>query len=85
LAGLWSGADWVQRAAANAPLALGLVYAMTGLALTWWWLSRRGLGTIMRLALVAPALFLAPLVGALWLVIGLADVWLGFREREQTS
>ena len=85
LAGLWSGADWLQRASANTALALGLVYAMTGLALTWWWLGRRGLGTIARLALVAPALILAPLVAAVWLTIGLADVWLGFREREQTS
>ena len=86
LAGLWSGHDWVQRVAANAALALGLVYALTGLALTWWWLGRRGIGTIARLALVGLAgLFLAPFVVAAWLTIGLADVWLGFREREQTS
>jgi hypothetical protein len=86
LAGLWSGADWVQRAAANAALALGLVYAMTGLALTWWWLGRRGLGAIARFALVGlAAMFLIPFVAAAWLTIGLADVWLGFREREQTS
>ena len=85
LAGLWSGADWVQRAAANAALALGLVYAMAGLALTWWWLGRRGMGTIARLALVAPALILAPLVAVVWLTIGLADVWLGFREREEQT
>ena len=86
LAGLWSGADWVQRAAANAALALGLVYAMTGLALTWWWLGRRGLGAVARFALVGlAAMFLTPFVAAAWLTIGLADVWLGFREREQTS
>ena len=83
LAGLWSGADWVQRAAANAALALGLVYAMTGLALTWWWLGRRGLGAVARFALVGlAAMFLAPFVAAAWLTIGLADVWLGFRDRE---
>jgi hypothetical protein len=29
--------------------------------------------------------FLIPFVAAAWLAIGLADVWLGFREREQTS
>ncbi|HJU86601.1 MAG TPA: hypothetical protein VJ788_04445, partial [Gemmatimonadota bacterium] len=62
-----------------------LVYAITGFALTWWWLGRRGMGTIARLALVGVAmLFLAPFAAA-WLTIGLADVWLGFREREQTS
>jgi hypothetical protein len=86
LAGLWSSADWVQRVAANGALVLGLVYATAGLALTWWWLGRRGLGTIARLALVGlAALFLAPIIAATWLTIGLADIWLGFREREQTS
>lgn len=86
LAGLWSSAGGIQRAAANVALALGLVYAMTGLALTWWWLGRRGLGTIARVALIGLAsMFLTPFVAAAWLTIGLADVWLGFREREQTS
>lgn len=86
LAGLWSDAGWVQRASANAALALGLVYAMTGLALTWWWLGRRGLGAIARYALIGlAATFLTPFVAAAWVTIGLADVWLGFREREQTS
>ncbi len=86
LAGLWSDSDWIQRVAANAALALGLVYAMTGLALTWWWLGRRGLGKIARVALVGlTAMILTPFVAAVWLTLGLADVWLGFREREQTS
>ena len=86
LAGLWSSAGGVQRAAGNVALALGLVYAMTGLALTWWWLGRRGLGTITRVALIGlAAMFLTPFVAAAWLTMGLADVWLGFREREQTS
>jgi Mg2+/citrate symporter len=31
------------------------------------------------------AMFLTPFVAAAWLTMGLADVWLGFREREQTS
>lgn len=86
LAGLWSGADWVQRAAANAALALGLVYAMTGLALTWWWFGRRGLGAVARFTLLGlAAVFLTPFVAAAWLTIGLADVWLGFREREEQT
>ena len=59
---------------------------MTGLALTWWWLGRRGLGAVARFALVGlAAMLLAPFVAAAWLTIGLADVWLGFRDREQTS
>jgi Mg2+/citrate symporter len=59
---------------------------MTGLALTWWWLGRRGLGTVARVALIGPvAVFLIPFAAATWLAIGLADVWLGFREREQTA
>jgi hypothetical protein len=86
LAGLWSSAGVVQRAAGNVVVSLGLVYAMTGLAVTWWWLGRRGLGTFARVALIGPvAVFLIPFVAAAWLAIGLADVWLGFREREQTS
>lgn len=86
LAGLWSSADELQRAAGNVALALGVVYAMTGLALTWWWLGRRGMGAIARFLLVGlVAMFLTPIVVAAWLTIGLADVWLGFREREQTS
>jgi hypothetical protein len=86
LAGLWSSADALQRAAGNVALALGVVYAMTGLALTWWWLGRRGMGAIARFLLVGvAATFLTPIVAAAWLTIGLADVWLGFREREQTS
>jgi len=86
LAGLWSSAGVVQRAAGNVVLSLGLVYAMTGLALTWWWFGRRGLGTFARVALIGPvAVFLIPFVAAAWLAVGLADVWLGFREREQTS
>ena len=84
LAGLWSDVYWVQRAAGNVALALGVVYWMTGLALAWWWLGRRGLGTIARLALVGLAMFLAPFAAA-WLAIGLADVWLGFREREEQT
>ncbi|HEU4464187.1 MAG TPA: DUF2232 domain-containing protein, partial [Gemmatimonadota bacterium] len=55
LAALWSNADWVQRAAANTALALGLVYAMTGLAVSWWWLGRRGLGAVARFALLGLA------------------------------
>jgi hypothetical protein len=86
LAGLWSGNDWVQRASANAVLALGLVYAMTGLALTWWWFGRRRLGTVARIALVGlGTVFVPPFVAAAWLTIGLADVWLGFREREEQT
>ena len=86
LAGLWSSASGVQRAAGNAALALGLVYALTGFAVTWWWLGRRGMGTIARLVLVGVATLFPPLFVALWLTIGLADVWLGFREtEEQTS
>jgi hypothetical protein len=86
LAGLWADASWLHRAAANAVLALGIVYAMAGLAVTWWWLGRRGMGTVARAALVGVAtLFLTPFAAAAWVTIGLADVWLGFREREQTS
>lgn len=86
LAGLWSSADGVQRAAGNVALALGLIYALTGLALTWWWLGRRGMGSVARYVLIGlAATFLTPFVAAAWLLIGLADVWLGFREREQTS
>jgi Mg2+/citrate symporter len=59
---------------------------MAGLAVTWWWLGRRGMGTGARAALVGVAtVFLTPFAAAAWVTIGLADVWLGFREREQTS
>lgn len=85
LAGLWSSTSGVQRAAGNAALALGLVYAMTGFALTWWWLGRRGMGTIARLVLVGLSMLFPPPFVVAWLTLGLADVWLGFREREQTS
>jgi hypothetical protein len=86
LAGLWADAPWLHRAAANAALAFGIVYAMTGLAVTWWWLGRRGMGTAIRAALVGVAtLFLTPFAAAAWVTIGLADVWLGFREEEKTS
>ena len=86
LAGLWSSVDAVQRVAGNVALALGLVYVLTGLALTWWWLGRRGLGSFARFALISlAAVIVIPFVAAAWLTIGLADVWLGFREREQTS
>lgn len=86
LAGFWTDAEWVQRAAVNAAVALGLVYAMAGLAVTWWWLGERGMGTAGRAALVGlPALFLTPFAAAAWVTIGLADVWIEFRRREQTS
>jgi len=86
LGGLWTDVDWVQRAAANVALALGVVYAIAGLAILWWWLGRRGMGTAWRIALVViSALFLTPFAAAAWLTLGLADVWVGFREREQTS
>ena len=83
LAGLWADAPGIQRAAANAALALGVVYGLTGLAITWWWLGRRGLGALWRWVLMGlGVLFLTPFVAAAWVSIGLADVWLGFRERE---
>jgi hypothetical protein len=86
LAGLWTDVAWVQRAAANSALALGVVYAIAGLAILWWWLGRRGMGTAWRIALVGiSALFLTPFAAAAWVTIGLADVWVGFRQREQTS
>lgn len=86
LAGFWADAEWVQRAAANTALALGLVYAMAGLAVTWWWLGERGMGTAGRAALVGLAtLFLTPFAAVAWVTIGLADVWVEFRRREQTS
>ena len=86
LAGLWADAPWLHRAAANATLAFGVVYAMTGLAVTWWWLGRRDMGSLGRAVLIGVmVLFLTPFaVAAAWLMIGLADVWLGFREREET-
>lgn len=85
LAGLWADAPWLHRAAANATLAFGVVYAMTGLAVTWWWLGRRGMGSVWRAVLIGLVLlFLTPFAAAAWLMIGLADVWLGFREREET-
>ena len=86
LAGLWVDAAWLHRAAANVALALGVVYAVAGLALTWWWLGRRGMGALGRAALVGvAAVFLTPFAAAAWVTIGLADVWVAFREREQTS
>lgn len=86
LAGLWTDLGWVQRAAANVALALGVVYAIAGLAILWWWLGRRGMGTAWRIALVViSVLFLTPFAAAAWVTIGLADVWVGFRQREQTS
>jgi hypothetical protein len=86
LAGLWADAPWLHRAAANATLAFGVVYALTGLAVTWWWLGRRGLGGVGRSVLIGLAiLLLSPFAAAAWLLIGLADVWLGFRERVETE
>jgi hypothetical protein len=86
LAGLWANAPWLHRAGANATLAFGVVHAMTGLAVTWWWLGRRGMGGVGRSILIGVALlFLTPFAAAAWLLIGLADVWLGFREREETE
>ncbi|HEU4464696.1 MAG TPA: DUF2232 domain-containing protein [Gemmatimonadota bacterium] len=86
LAGLWADVPGVHRAAANVVLALGLVYVLTGLAITWWWTGRRGMGSIARAVLVVlGALFLTPFAVAAWVAIGLADVWLGFREREPNS
>lgn len=83
LAGLWADAPGIHRAAVNVALALGVVYALTGLAVTWWWLGRRGMGSFARSALVGlGALFLTPFAAAAWVAVGLADVWLGFRERE---
>ncbi|HET6617718.1 MAG TPA: DUF2232 domain-containing protein, partial [Gemmatimonadota bacterium] len=87
LAGLWADAPWLHRAAANATLAFGVVYAMTGLAVTWWWLGRRDMGSLGRAVLIGVmVLFLTPFAAAAaWLMIGLADVWLGFREREENA
>jgi hypothetical protein len=88
LVGLWTDVDGIPRAAANVALALGVVYAIAGLAILWWWLGRRGMGTAWRIALVViPALFppFTLFAAAAWVTIGLADVWMGFREREQTS
>jgi hypothetical protein len=86
LVGLWADVPGIHRAAANVALALGLVYALTGLAITWWWTGRRGMGSIGRTVLVGlGALFLTPFAVAAWVAIGLADVWLGFRESEPNS
>lgn len=86
LVGLWTDVGWIPRAAANVALALGVVYAIAGLAILWWWLGRRGMGTAWRVALVViSAMFLTPFAAAAWVMIGLADVWVGFREREQSS
>jgi Mg2+/citrate symporter len=44
------------------------------------------MGSVARYVLIGlAATFLTPFVAAAWVTIGLADVWLGFREREQTS
>lgn len=86
LAGMWVDATSLHRVAVNVALALGVVYAVAGLALTWWWLGRRGMGALWRAALVGVAtVFLTPFVAAAWVTIGLADVWVAFRDREQTS
>jgi hypothetical protein len=86
LAGLWADVPGLHRAAVNVALALGLVYVLAGLAVTWWWLGGRGMGSIGRTVLVGlAALFLTPFAVAAWVAIGLADVWLGFRERESNS
>lgn len=83
LVGLWADIPGVHRAAVNVALALGLVYALAGLAITWWWMGRRGMGSVGRTVLVGlVALFLTPFAAAAWVAIGLSDVWLGFRERE---
>ena len=89
LLGFWTEVEWISRAATNVALALGVVYAIAGLAIFWWWLSRRGMGTAWRIALVIiPVVLFPPIIVfavAAWVTIGLADVWMGFREREQTS
>ena len=87
LVGLWTDVGWVSSAAANIALALGVVYAIAGLAILWWWLGRRGMRTAWRVALVILTA-LPPFTlfaAAAWVMIGLADVWVGFREREQSS
>lgn len=86
LVGLWADAAAVHRVALNLALALGVVYALTGLGISWWWLGRRGMGAVPRAALVAlGAVFLTPFAAAAWVALGLADVWLGFRERDSDS
>ena len=83
LAGLWADVPGVHRTAVNVALALGLVYALAGLAVTWWWMGRRGMGSVARTVLVGlVAVFLTPFAVGAWVAIGLSDVWLGFRERE---
>lgn len=86
LVGFWVDAPAVHRAAVNVALALGVVYALTGVALSWWWLGRRGTGVIARVFLVGlGAVFLTPFAAAAWVSLGLADVWLGVRERGSDS
>jgi len=46
---------------------------------------RRTVLTLIIFVGVLSALLVIPLVVAAWLAIGLADIWVGFREREQTS
>ncbi|MFN2383412.1 MAG: DUF2232 domain-containing protein [Gemmatimonadota bacterium] len=86
LGALWLPGAVFERAGINVVILLGLLYALTGLAIMGWWLEQRGLGPWARVLLPAVfVLFVPPAALVGWTLIGLADVWLGLRERSEAD
>jgi len=84
LGGLW--VPPVARAAANAVLVGAILFALDGFAVVWWWFDRRGAGLVVRLIGLALALaFALPILAAAMILVGLADVWLQFRDRPRAA
>jgi hypothetical protein len=84
LGGLWLPP--VARAAANAALVGAILFALDGFAISWWWLDRRGVGRVIRLVgVVLACAFALPILAAAMILMGIADVWLQFRDRPRAA
>jgi len=83
LVAVWVPVGAVRAAALDGLVVLVTLYALVGLAIVTWWLRRRGMTTwAQALVLGLLFLFLPPILAVGCFVLGLADNWLGFRERE---
>lgn len=82
LGALWVPLEIVRRVAMNVLVIAGVLWALQGLAVAAWWLSRRRMGSGARLLLVAFLLvFLPPVLLAGAVLLGLAEHWLVLRDR----